>query len=245
MTHYYEVTDTSLIPTAEQQLNFNGSVSCSPAATGVCYLECDPTMNNQSTYFITKVGELPSNNWSAQNYFPSIFLVTTGGAQNAAQFQAGQLWVTYDIILKQCIPEYDLPARMAGHPRFKPYKATYDKYMALKAFKGTLSYDHWVAMDAERARLLADLQKPEVMDQIRIIRASFREEKALQTSSDAQTPEVTKFLERTEYYKAIQDERNRLHRAYRAAEHRQEVEDGELVDIPLPVTRESTFHSVM
>jgi hypothetical protein len=93
-------------------LNMAGAVSCSPAAPGACYMECDPAMSNQPVRFVWTEGEGSDFSlfYSEQNLDSAIFLIRTEGAQNATPFQAGQLWFTYEVVLMQPRPQDPFPS---------------------------------------------------------------------------------------------------------------------------------------
>lgn len=84
-------------------LNTNGSVSMSPAAAGVCYMECDPALSTQPVrqVYNTLTGIGP---YSQQNFDAATLIVRTEGSQNTLQAVVGQLWFTYEVVLMEPLP---------------------------------------------------------------------------------------------------------------------------------------------
>jgi hypothetical protein len=230
MSFAYEVTSPGEWPIASplRQLNMNGAVSCSPAATAVCYLECDPAMNNQSTYFLQ--GALaPTSTYSNQNYFPAALILTTGGAQNPTEFQCGQLWVTYDIILKQPIPALTInPSSFMSHRLYKDYTQTYYRWVELRSAQGPFTADEYIALCCEEERLRSILSSAEAQDTLRLVKAVVREEQALHDDSKAENDKVLAYLTKTPYTAQIARERAHIRRI----QERSDVEHGNLGAVP-------------
>lgn len=147
MAYKYNVDETQLggtgaswpISSLSGLLNMNGSMSCSPAAPGTCYMECDPALTNQPIKFV-RTGEDLSPYYSEQNFNSAKLLIRTEGAQAITAFQAGQLWITYEILLFNPRPQ-------------DPLLTVTDKYselvtelQALSSFSGPMS-------DAESIRI--------------------------------------------------------------------------------------------
>lgn len=130
-------------------LNYNGSVSGSPAAASTCYIECDPSQGNQANRFVYPgdYGPLPH---SRQNYDFAQLVVSTGGAQTEPgnTFVAGQLWITYEIVLHQ--PRTLDPAASQTPAKFAEL---FQEYHALINFRGMLTYRARIRLEA-RIRLL-------------------------------------------------------------------------------------------
>lgn len=80
-------------------LNHEGAVSTSPAAPSVCFMECDPGRNNQPVKIMPRdEGTLWTPvNFSQQNVNCAKLQILTSGATSLTKFQAGQLWITYEI----------------------------------------------------------------------------------------------------------------------------------------------------
>lgn len=108
-------------------LNFQGSTSCSPAAAGCCYMECDPAFSNQPIRFCyneTTVGA-PSS-MSLQNYVVADFLLQTEGSQSTIAVQAGQLWVTYEVMLFNPRVQDPTPS-VFDQPALRAYRAVHTR----------------------------------------------------------------------------------------------------------------------
>ena len=237
MAMYYEVTDIPLNPIPiTTLLNLNGAVSCSPAATGICYLECKPDMVNQSTRFIQTDFEVPNQDYSAQNYYPAQFVLSTSGAQNATPFQAGQLWVTYDIILKQPIPEVPNFGRdITRHERFAPYLEKYNLYRTLRTTVGPLTPDEWVVLRCELRRLQRSLLDTPCQDAIEMIRMA-RVEEIVCKQQEKEVLDIKAFLAKSPYAVDLRHERTMAMRVLEKAL------DDEFERVPL--VRDRTDHSV-
>lgn len=228
---YYEVTDLNNTPEADlpRLLNMNGSVSCSPAATSITYMECNPTMNNQSTYFVDGLASVPGPNFSLQNYLPAVFLVNTSGAQSATAFQAGQLWVSYEIVLKQPLPApRQVPIGIPEHPRFAKYLAVYRKWCELTQCTGPMTGDQWTVLMCEVDRLRAILNSAECQNELRIIRAAIKHaESEADTAHHARR--IVNYLNQTTYSKEIQNEVQKAEDSITRAEAAEDREDGVLL----------------
>lgn len=231
---YYEVTNLPDSPAGDlpRLLNMNGSVSCSPAATSITYMECDPSMNNQSTYFTEDEGAVPGPDFSLQNYFPAVFIVNSSGAQSTVPFQAGQLWVTYEIVLKQPLPApSSIPMSIPEHPRFAKYLSALRKWHELRRCTGPLTRDQWIVLECEVERLLAILTSPECQNDLRIIRAA-----AKHASSEADgahySQRVAQYLSQTTYAKEIKSEVQKAENSICRNEGIEDREDGVLLPTP-------------
>jgi hypothetical protein len=79
-------------------LNMNGATSCSPAAPGVCYLECDPAMSVNPVRFV-QTETFSTTAMSTADFVAADFILHTSGSKSTTAFQCGQLWVTYEVVL--------------------------------------------------------------------------------------------------------------------------------------------------
>lgn len=231
---YYEVTNLADSPQNDlsRLLNMNGSVSCSPAATSMTYMECDPRMNNQHTYFVEDDKVPPGPDYSLQNYLPAVFIVNTSGAQASTPFQAGQLWVTYDIILKQPLPAPKrIPTSIPDHPRFGKYLSALRKWNELRRCTGPLDADQWIVLECEVDRLRAILCSAECQNELRIIRAA-----ALHAEIEADgahfARRVAHYLSLTPYAKEIRSEVQKAEDIVSRNEVAEDHEDGILIPAP-------------
>lgn len=131
-------------------LNIEGAVSMSPAAPGVCYMECDPDMNNQFVRW-TYNPDLPDNPmdlpFSQQNYVNAILDVRTEGSQSPTAFQCGQLWFTYQIALINPIPDLSPPAPLISDK----FTQARNEYFKLLTYVGPCT-------DEERLRIRARMR---------------------------------------------------------------------------------------
>lgn len=97
--------------TLQEMLNWQGSVTGRPTDSLVCAVECDPGYTPVNPLYIKHIG-LPSGPDTRLNNFGQ-FLVATKGT-GTAYTGAGQLWITYDLVL---IGSYvGLPAPIVEHP---------------------------------------------------------------------------------------------------------------------------------
>lgn len=85
----YSPTPTSL----QQMLNTQGAVSARPFDTLVCPVECDGNYTPTNPLYIAQLGGGPDNRFTSFGHF----VVATQGP--ASYTNAGQLWVTYDMLL--------------------------------------------------------------------------------------------------------------------------------------------------
>jgi hypothetical protein len=90
-------------------LNLNGSTSCSPAAPGVCYMECDPSRDLRPMRLV-QTDSSTFTGMSTADFVVADFIIATSGARNTTPFQAGQLWVTYEILLTDPRPVNPTPS---------------------------------------------------------------------------------------------------------------------------------------
>jgi len=151
MAYKYNVNEAvSSWPTGSLQgmLNMNGSMSCSPAAPGTCYLECDPRMTNQPVKFV-RTGEPLSLYYSEQNFDCGTLLIRTEGAQDPQPFQCGQLWITYEIMLMNPRPQNP---SLLMRDRFSDLT---DELRALKDFIGPMTPSECVRIAARIVELEA------------------------------------------------------------------------------------------
>lgn len=134
-------------------LNMEGSVSSSPAAPSTCYLECDPAQGgtgNQPNRFVY-TGESLSPYYSEQNFDAAQLIVRTEGAQAGTPFQAGLLYFTYEIVLKQ--PRPINPALVLVD--WGTYAGAIKAWHALHNFVGPLTDLEMILFDEEKANLQA------------------------------------------------------------------------------------------
>lgn len=234
---YYEVTNLPDSPEGDlaRLLNMNGSVSCSPAATSMTYMECDPSMNNQSVYFTEGDDSLPGPDYSTQNYLPSVFLLNSSGAQATTPFQAGQLWVTYEITLKQPLPApRSIPMSIPDHPRFAKYLSALRKWNELRRCTGPLDPDQWIVLECEIQRLRAILCSPDCQNELRIIRAAIKHAE-LEADGVHYANRIVQYLSQTTYAKEIKSEVQKAENSISRTEVSEDREDGVL--LPSPVYR--------
>jgi hypothetical protein len=145
-------------------LNMQGSVSCSPAACSTCYMECDPSISNQPVRWVeTEIPPTPGGFYSLQNYVAAEFLVRTEGAVSGNAFQAGQLWVTYDINLYNPRPVQPLIiAPWYEHKEYAPYVQMYRDLARMENCVGPYTDEELIAAQSIRRDLLVHLtqEKP-------------------------------------------------------------------------------------
>lgn len=173
MTFRYNVGSPSGWPlgTLAGILNMQGATSCSPAAPGTCYMECDPELSNQPVRF-TETESSTYTGLSVQNYICSDFLIETSGAQNAEKFQAGQLWVTYEVVLMNPRPINPSPT-LSEMPCMRQYRQLTQRYLALQGTMGPFTKEERIIWDSEIRRILALFSTPQflsVLEKARIER---------------------------------------------------------------------------
>jgi hypothetical protein len=82
------------VPTAMANLlNTQGAVSCRPQDSMVCAVECDPGVTPTNPLFIDVTGAGPDSHWYV---FGNLITASQGPA---AYSGAGQIWVSYDLLL--------------------------------------------------------------------------------------------------------------------------------------------------
>lgn len=152
---YEQVGDEWPITSLPGILNTNGATSCSPAAPGTCYMECDPALSAQPIRFVDNGTTMTAPNmfdFSIQNFDAAYLLIRTEGAQNATLFQAGQLWLTYEVVLMQPIPRE--PPPVVGS--LGPYAKAIQEYYALTHYVGQMT-DIEAILLVERIQVLRAL----------------------------------------------------------------------------------------
>jgi len=174
MTFKYDVSNPGGWPdTLSGILNMQGSTSCSPAAPGTCYMECNPRLSNQLVRFV----ETESSTYtgmSTQNFIAADFILQSSGAQTTTTtFQAGQLWVTYEVLLFNPRPIDPTPS-LSDMPCMKDYRVLVERYQALSSSSGPFTFEQYVIWDSEIRRIWAEFGTPKflaVLEQARIERA--------------------------------------------------------------------------
>lgn len=188
-------------------LNMNGSTSCSPAACGVCYMECDPTLTNQFTRFIAN--EPLTGAYSQQNFEAAELMVLTVGAQNLSAQACGQLWITYEIVLHQPRPINPTPALDAWYmdPVFAPFLPVYRKLVYYSTFSGPIDPALYPLVRGEIDRLRDALANPAAKAARRV--AETRLGIKVEQQADHRPAEIEKFLgnlKQTPLFKAVHAE---------------------------------------
>lgn len=174
MTFKYDVSNPGGWPdTLSGILNMQGSTSCSPAAPGTCYMECNPRLSNQPVRFV----ETESSTYtgmSTQNFIAADFILQSSGAQTTTTtFQAGQLWVTYEVLLFNPRPIDPTPS-LSDMPCMKDFRILVERYQALSSSSGPFTLEQYVIWDSEIRRIWAEFGTPKflaVLEQARIERA--------------------------------------------------------------------------
>jgi hypothetical protein len=128
-------------------LNMNGAVSCSPAASAVCFMECASHEDTNQTRFIINE-EAVQPEYANTDYDTAYLMVRTEGGQAAMPYQAGQLWITYDIMLYQ--PRTINPALAIRVPAFQQ---ALDEFHALMSHKHMCTDREWVAIESRLREL--------------------------------------------------------------------------------------------
>lgn len=87
----------------QQMLEYSGSVSARICDTIVHGVECDPVKNGGSAIEYTRAGAVPAGQ-DIKTYDLGVFQIATSGV-SAASFpagtQLGELWVSYDVVLRK------------------------------------------------------------------------------------------------------------------------------------------------
>lgn len=147
-------------------LNQSGAVSTSPAAPATCFMECDPEMSNQFTRFIRRPASGVSY-YSEQNFDAAKLMVLTQGAQNSTDKQAGQLWITYDILLfhPTTIGPAPLSTKVLSDPIYTKFQALWEKLYELTVHSGPYTQDEFIARESMMQVLRSKLTTPELVQQ--------------------------------------------------------------------------------
>lgn len=136
-------------------LNQNGATSHSPAAAGVCYMECDPSQggaNSVNPIRFVQTAETKATNWSTADFMCADFIIKAQGSQNADPTQAGQLWCTYEITLYQ--PRVDtIASSFLDMPAYAPFKELYQRYKRLTDETGPYTDREVIEREAELRRI--------------------------------------------------------------------------------------------
>lgn len=187
-------------PAGDEQalLNYNGSVSMSPAAAGVAYMECSPAMENQHTRFVETEQAIPPVG-SLQNYQAARLIVSTGGSQNATGVVCGQLWLTYEILLYQPRAVQVFPAE---HKLFSEYLAKFKTCHALARCNGPYSPDEYLARGVELRKMTEFLNTSEVTSAYEIALAVSEKRE-----SDSCPQVLLDWIHATPTYRLLQDNR--------------------------------------
>lgn len=144
-------------------LNQSGAVSTSPASPATCFMECDPTLTNQYTKYIRRA-DSGFTSYSEQNFAAATLMILTSGAQNLIQKQAGQLWVTYDIVLihPTTVPVFPLLQRVLNDSVYTKYAPLWDRLAQLYDHSGPYTQDEFIARSSMMEVLLSQLKTPEL-----------------------------------------------------------------------------------
>lgn len=164
MAFKYDVSNPSGWPATSVSglLNFNGSVSSSPAAPSVCYMECDPEFSNQPVRFVQT--ESMGSTLSPQNTVAADLIIINSGAQS--DYTCGQLWFTYDIMLmnpRTIDPSPPIAAFPQLDKLFEKFVRLYQERRELMGCNGPYSATEIVLRDGEIARIGAILASPEFL----------------------------------------------------------------------------------
>lgn len=168
MAFKYDVTEAQqAYPTQslEGMLNQSGAVSTSPAAPSTCYLECDPEMTNQFTRYVRRPASAQGSS-SEQNFEAAKLMVFSSGAQNPTDKQAGQLWVTYDIVLLHptTLPPPTLLSQVTSDPVFQKFQPIWEKLRALSDHEGPYTQDEYIARASMLQVLRSQLLSSELVE---------------------------------------------------------------------------------
>lgn len=208
MAFRYDTTvDDSDFPTGDLvgMLNYQGSVSMSPAAPGACFMECDPTKTNQAVRFI-RDADSGSINYSEQNFEAAQCLIMTSGAQNALDVQCGQVWITYEVLLynPRSIPVtlFDWAEAVKGDDVFARYLPQLLQLDALRDHAGPYTQDEAFARDAIISVTVSRLQQPEYTQRLANLRARMRAYYAVEHSSKPSSPTL-RLIHDSQIYKEL------------------------------------------
>lgn len=169
MAFKYDVTEApNSYPNNSLQgmLNQSGAVSTSPAAPSTCFMECDPELTNQFTRFIRRPASAV-NAYSEQNFDAAKLMILTQGAQNPTDKQAGQLWLTYDIILfhPTTVGPAPLSAKVLSDPIYTKFQVIWEKLNELTCHSGPYTQDEFIARQSMIAVLRSQLSAPDLVQQ--------------------------------------------------------------------------------
>jgi len=184
-------------------LNMNGSTSCSPAAPGVCYMECAPEMQNQAVRFVLTDESVVGSNYSFQNYFAANLLIHTEGAQNSLAFQAGQLWLTYEICLMQPRPRDPTSQLWYMNEHYTKYYTILQRHNLLSTFSGPGSPLDMIVVETELERLASLLRTPDALQARGICKALHYEMVKRQETPDEHAHDIHDVLKKTSTGKIV------------------------------------------
>lgn len=207
---YDTTTGASSFPTGNlsAMLNFDGAISMSPAAAGVCYLECDPELTNQPVKLVAPnpLVTIPLI-YSSQNFYAAKLQILTSGASGLLPFQAGQLWITYEICLYNpridTIPPPILFTLLRDDKSgYESFLADYNKVHELTDHDGPYTNDEMYARGALIGTLEARLTSPEMSAKYARWRAI--QQAVVDVTSDTSTDQpLLDYIHSTEIYKLM------------------------------------------
>lgn len=146
-------------------LTYQNSCSGSPAAPQSLGIECAPDQQQIAVKYV-RDGSATAATFIAEQVVQSQVQIITGGSQNAAAANCGELWATYDILfLEPRKFNGPLPPEETMSPATRLYLTAVRQYSeALAAMHlSALTSDQFVSRNCEQQVLASKLQTPEMV----------------------------------------------------------------------------------
>jgi hypothetical protein len=156
---YNVVYQTGVLwPTTSDQgmLNMDGAMSCSPAAHGTCPMECKEELDAQNMRFVYTEDPTTVQAHSLQNFDSAWLAIRTSGGQDVASYQAGQIWVTYEVELLHPTPQDPAFSLTPGR-----YADVISAWKLIESYTGPYSEDQVFQVAVKKSELQAVMREPD------------------------------------------------------------------------------------
>jgi hypothetical protein len=191
-------------------MNMQGAVSTSPACPSTTFMECDPAMSNQPVRWIENEQTQPGQQ-SQQNYLAAYFLIRAEGSLATTNFQCGQLWVTYEVLLFNPRPIDPSPTILTPwyeRGEFKDYTSLVLDLARLEAAVGPYTVDEYIALISIIGDLKARLSTSKAIMAADLARALHARSRADLDGTNRLDPCVRRIIRDSQVYAAITDMEN-------------------------------------